>query len=71
MQAIFKYNKWDKVFKNGPSKICGRQPMKNLKGYGPLSRRCIFGKTTRGCVKLTPSVFLGLIGWMAAIGGGL
>ena len=22
---------WDKVFKNGPSKICGRQPLKNLK----------------------------------------
>ena len=24
---------WDKVFKNGPSKICGRQPLKNLKTY--------------------------------------
>ena len=23
-----------KVFKNGPSKICGRRPLKNLKGYG-------------------------------------
>ena len=22
---------WNKVFKNGPSKICGRQPLKNLK----------------------------------------
>ena len=22
------------VFKNEPSKICGRQPLKNLKGYG-------------------------------------
>ena len=22
--------KWVKVFKNGPSKICGRQPLKNL-----------------------------------------
>ena len=22
---------WDKVFKNGPSEICGRQPLKNLK----------------------------------------
>ena len=22
---------WDKVFKTGPSKICGRQPLKNLK----------------------------------------
>ena len=27
---------WDKVFKNGPSKICGRQPLKNLKRYGLL-----------------------------------
>ena len=26
-------NKWDKVFKNGPIKICGRQPLKNFKGY--------------------------------------
>ena len=25
--------KCDKVFKSGPSKICGRQPLKNLKGY--------------------------------------
>ena len=24
---------WDKVFKKGPSKIRGRQPLKNLKGY--------------------------------------
>ena len=23
----------DKVSKNGPSKICGKQPLKNLKGY--------------------------------------
>ena len=23
---------WDKVFKNGPSIICGRQPLKDLKG---------------------------------------
>ena len=27
------YFKWDKAFKNGPSKICGRQPLKKLKGY--------------------------------------
>ena len=25
---------WNKVFKNGPSEICERQPLKNLKGYG-------------------------------------
>ena len=29
-------NIWDKVFKNGPSKICGSQPLKNLRGYGLL-----------------------------------
>ena len=27
---------WDKVFKSGRSKICGRKPLKNLKGYGLL-----------------------------------
>ena len=26
--------KWCIVLKSGPSKICGRQPLKNLKGYG-------------------------------------
>ena len=24
------YMKWDKVFKNGPSKICGKQPLRNF-----------------------------------------
>ena len=28
------YINCDKVFKNGASKICGRQLLKNLKGYG-------------------------------------
>ena len=28
--------KWDKVFKNGPSKIYERQNLKNWKGYGLL-----------------------------------
>ena len=31
-------NTWDKVFKNGPSKICERQSLKNLKGYGLLKQ---------------------------------
>ena len=34
--AYFGYFKWDKVFKDGPSKTCGRQPLKNLKAYGLL-----------------------------------
>ena len=32
-KLIISYIIWDKVFKNGPSKICGREPLKNLKGY--------------------------------------
>ena len=40
---------WDKVFKNGPSKICGRQSLKNLKGYGLL-------KFFKGC---RPQILLG------------
>ena len=31
-------NKWDKVFKNGPSQIFGRQPWKNLNWYGLLKQ---------------------------------
>ena len=31
-------NIWAKVFKNGPNKICGRQPLKNLKLYDLWSR---------------------------------
>ena len=27
---------WNEVFKNGRSKICGRQPLQNLKRYGLL-----------------------------------
>ena len=29
---------WDKVFKNRLNKFCGRQPLKNLKGYGLLKQ---------------------------------
>ena len=32
-------NIWDKVFKNGPIKICGRQPLKNLKENGLLKQK--------------------------------
>ena len=33
VQSDFKTSKCDKVFKNGPTKIYGKQPLKNLKGY--------------------------------------
>ena len=32
---------WIKVFKNGPSKICRRQPLKNLKWYFKLFKGCL------------------------------
>ena len=35
---------WNKVFKNGPSNICGRQPLKTLKGYGMLKQTAVFHK---------------------------
>ena len=31
--ALNSKHTWNKVFKNGQSKICGRQPLKNLKAY--------------------------------------
>ena len=44
---------WDKVFKNGPSKVCGRQGLKNLKWYGLLTYHLKFFK---GCL---PQILLG------------
>ena len=35
---------WVKVFKNGPSKICGRQSLKKLKGYGLLNMQTEINK---------------------------
>ena len=36
LQEYFYITIWDKVLKNEPSKICGRQSLKNLKEYGLL-----------------------------------
>ena len=36
---VWQGSKCDKVFKNGQSEICGRQPLKNLKWYGLLKRK--------------------------------
>ena len=41
--------KWDKVFKNGPNKICGRQPVKNLKGHALLKQTISF-QIFKGCL---------------------
>ena len=34
----------EQIFKNGPSKTCGRQPLKNLKEYG------LFKQSFKGCL---------------------
>ena len=33
LKVLFFLTIWDKVFKSGPNKICGRQPLNSLKGY--------------------------------------
>ena len=45
-------NVWDKVFKNEPSKLCGRQLLKNLKWYGLLKQtsRPFCFKFFKGCL---------------------
>ena len=40
---------FNKVFKNGPSKICRRQPLNNLKGYG-LLKQTIYKSFFKGCL---------------------
>ena len=40
-------------YENGPSKICGRQPLKNLKRYGLLSR-AFCSKFFKGCLPPIP-----------------
>ena len=43
-------NIWDKVFKNGPNKVCRRQSLKNLKGYG-LLKQTISLQFFKGCLQ--------------------
>ena len=40
---------WDRVFENGQSKICGRQPLKDLKGYRLLQQTISF-QLFKGCL---------------------
>ena len=49
------FDRWDKLFKNGPSKICGRQSLKKLKGYFCLSKPYP-SKFFTGCL---PQILLG------------
>ena len=48
---------WATEFQNGPSKICERQPLKNLKGLVCVSRPYPFFKFFKGCL---PQILLGL-----------
>ena len=58
-------NKWDKVFKNGPNEICGRQPLKNLKWNDLFSRPCHF-RLFKGCLpKLAIAPFLNSLSQIA------
>ena len=41
--------KWDKVFKDRPTKTCGRQPLKNLIGYG-VFKQTISLQIFKGCL---------------------
>ena len=52
---VFFRNNWDKLIKNGPSEICGRQPLKILSDMICLSRLHHF-RFFRGCL---PQIFLG------------
>ena len=47
--SLVDYFTWEKVLKSGLCKFCGRQPLKNLKGYGLLSRPYPF-KYFKGCL---------------------
>ena len=57
---------WDKVFKNGLSKVCGRQPLKNFRWFGKQGRfytwansllkvclMCWFTRWTTACINFT------------------
>ena len=46
---------WHKVFKRGPSKICGRQPLKILRRYG-LLKHTISLQIFKGCL---PQIVIG------------
>ena len=49
---------WVNICQNGPSEICGRGPLKNLKWYGPRSSQYHF-KILKGCLpQILPSSFL-------------
>ena len=49
---------WNKVFINGPSKICGREPLKNLRRY------CVFQQTLQIFLKAVFNKFYLVHSWI-------
>ena len=55
--------KCDKISKNGPNKICGRQSLKNLEGYGLFKGQPF--KFFKGCLpQILLGPFLNTLSWM-------
>ena len=54
-------NNWDKVFKNGPSKMCGRQRLKNMKWYDFLKAPFHKFSTNGSLLNTSPQLFLNLL----------
>ena len=63
MFAPYEASAWDKVFKNGPSKICGRLSLENLKGYEAGCIPSNFLKAVFHKFYLVHYWILGLICW--------
>ena len=62
LQAFVRRIIWDKVFKNEPSEICGRQPLKNLKWYGLLKQSSRIFSKLHGLISLWIKYFFTING---------
>ena len=62
-ELLIPFHIWDKVFKSGPSKICGRQPLKTWRDIVCLSKAYPF-KFLKGCL---PQIFLPLLNTLTHI----
>ena len=56
---------WDKVFKNGLSKYCGRQPLKSFKGYSLLKQTTKLTQSTQSMGKWLKNALT--LSWWRAI----
>ena len=69
-EFLFTIDILDKVFKNGQSEICGRQPLKHLKWYDLLCTHVllfIHFLILRRIAKAPPTWLITLINWLFAI----